>query len=171
MKRFLALLVVVALATPLSASGPGVGTLAGQVVVSGEPAQPTAVWLSSPANPDHPLRTPVGPDGSFRLDSVPAGSVELAVETAKGLYVVDTPLTLAPGKTQNVKLALKGRDDTTPTGDKGGTADKNKKKKGTSIWNNPLTATLIVVGGAIVVGLIVDQVSNNDENPASPSGP
>jgi hypothetical protein len=38
------------------------------------------------------------------------------------------------------------------------------------VWNNPLTAALIIVGSAVVLGLIIDQaVSDDDEPTASPS--
>jgi hypothetical protein len=46
------------------------------------------------------------------------------------------------------------------------------KKTGT-LWDNPLTATLIVVGGAVVTGLIIDAIDDDDTNTptASPSNP
>ena len=86
----------------------------------------------------------------------------------------ETPVTIAPGATRQVQLALKGRQDNAM----GGKATNPpptpapNKKTGT-LWDNPLTATLIVVGGAVVTGLIIDAIDDddNDTNAASPSNP
>ena len=47
--------------------------------------------------------------------------------------------------------------------------EKEKNKGGTGVWNNPATAALIVVGAAIVLGLLIDAATDDDEGPASPS--
>jgi len=119
------------------------------------------------------VSAPAGVDGAFDVVDLPASSYKVAVESHGSLYVVDTPVKLEPGASQRVRLAVRdggkgrgrgGREETTPP-------PPNKTgAKDTSFWSNPLTATLIVVGGAILVGVIVDQATN-DDTPASPSLP
>ena len=83
--------------SPLSLAS-GSGTLEGRVVAPQGDATPTAVWAATAAQPQSPLRAPIGENGSCKLDSVPAGAVELAIETPRGLYLVETPVTIAPGE-------------------------------------------------------------------------
>lgn len=174
MTRALIVLLVSTLIAPPASIASGSGALEGRVVPGKGNAAPTAVWAATAANPQAPQRAVVGENGSFRIDAVPAGTVELAVETADGMYLVETPVTIAPGATRQVQLALKGRQDNAM----GGKATNPpptpapNKKTGT-LWDNPLTATLIVVGGAVVTGLIIDAIDDddNDTNAASPSNP
>jgi hypothetical protein len=173
MTRALAVLLASTLIVPPTSAAAGSGILEGRVVTPQGSAAPKAVWAATTVNPKTPLRAAVDAQGAFRLDAVPAGSVELAVETSEGLYVVETPVTLAPGATRQVQLALKGRQGTTPKPPDNPPPPQPPPKKTGSLWDNPLTATLIVVGGAIVTGLIIDAVDddNNNSNAASPSNP
>ena len=107
----------------------------------------------------------VAADGSFRADGIPGGPTELAIETSEGLYVVATPVAIAPGTTRSLQLAFSGRQDSNAPPP----PEKEKKKKRGGIWANPLTASLIIVGSAIVLGFAVDQLVK--PNPASPSSP
>jgi hypothetical protein len=175
MTRALAVLLASTLIVPPTSAAAGSGILEGRVVVPQGSAAPKAVWAATAANAKAPQRAAVDDKGAFHLDAVPAGSVELAVETAEGLYVVETPITLAPGATRQVQLALRGRQGTTPAAPSGTPPPQPppKKTKG-GFWDNPLTATLVIVGGAIVTGLIIDQVegdSGDQSNSASPSNP
>ncbi|HJQ99486.1 MAG TPA: carboxypeptidase-like regulatory domain-containing protein [Candidatus Polarisedimenticolaceae bacterium] len=195
MTRAVAVLLVSTLIVPPASAVTGSGILEGRVVTPQGSAAPKAVWAATAVNPKTPQRATVDEKGTFRLDAVPAGAVELAVETAEGLYVVETPVTLAPGATRQVQLALRGRQGTTPAAPSGTPPPQpppktqtdypsapsstpppqppaNNKKTGT-LWDNPLTATLIVIGGAVVTGLIIDAVDddNNNSNAASPSNP
>jgi carboxypeptidase family protein len=167
MTRALIVLLVSTLIAPPASIASSSGALEGRVVSGKGNAAPTAVWVATAARPQEPQRTAVGENGSFRIDDVPAGTVELAVETADGMYLVDTPITLAPGATRQVQLALRGRENNPPP------TPAPHKKTGT-LWDNPLTATLIVVGGAVVTGLIIDAVDDDDGDNvpnASPSNP
>ena len=49
-------------------------------------------------------------------------------------------------------------------------AAKDAAKKSTNVWRNPLTASLIVLGSALVVGIIVTSVTDDDggDPPVSP---
>jgi hypothetical protein len=170
----LVVLLASTLIAPPTTFAAGSGTLEGRVVTpSGNPA-PKAVWAATTATAKSPQRATVDPSGAFKLEAVPAGAVELAVETAEGLYVVDTPVTIAPGATRQVQLALRGRQGTTPNPPSSPAPPQPPPPKTGSLWDNPLTATLIVIGGAVVTGLIIDAVDDNDNdtnNAASPSNP
>jgi hypothetical protein len=174
MTRALAVLLASTLIVPPASAAAGSGILEGRVVVPQGSAAPKAVWAATAVNAKTPQRATIDEKGAFHLDAVPAGSVELAVETAEGLYVVDTPVTIAPGATRQVQLAVRGRQGTTPAAPTNPPPPQPppKKPKG-GLWDNPLTATLVIVGGAIVTGLIIDAVEgdSNDQSAASPSNP
>jgi hypothetical protein len=149
------------LAAPLGAQAGETGVLAGRVLPPAEGGpKARAVWIEG--NP-----TPVSADGSFRAAGVAGGPTHLAIETSEGLYVVDTPVTIVPGATRSIDLALGGREDTSAPPPAG----KEKKKKQGGFWANPVYATLIIIGSAIVVGVAVDQLTQSKSNPASPSSP
>jgi hypothetical protein len=146
-------------AFPLGAFAGATGALAGRVL---PPANGRLiaknVWVG-----DRPAAEAA--DGSFRVDGIPAGPAELAIETSAGLYVVATPVAIAPGATRQVQLAFGGRQD---TGAPAAPENDTKKKRG-GIWANPATATLIIIGSAIVVGVAIDELTHNASAPASPS--
>ena len=137
------------------------GALDGRVLPApGGGLVPKTVWVGA-------VPAAVLGDGSFRADAIPAGPAELGIETSEGLYLVRTPVAIAPGTTRHVQLAFGGRQDSSAPPE----AEKDKKKKRGGIWAHPATATLIVIGSAIVVGFAVDQLTNSDGHPVSPSSP
>ncbi len=109
---------------------------------------------------------PTNPEGAFRVEGLDPATYQLAVELAGGLYVVDTPVRLAPGQAQILSVAIAAT-----TQDEGGTAPGGTEQSTKpSMWQNPLTAALIVLGAAIVVGYVVDQATDdNNEDNSSPS--
>ncbi len=105
--------------------------------------------------------------GSFAIAGLAPATYQLAVETDGGLYVVTTPVHLAPGQTRTVNVAVASTQDNGIDDDKPAAAAAPAK---TSMWENPLTAALIVLGAAIVVGFVVDEATDDDDEPdASPS--
>ena len=137
------------------------GGLDGRVLpASAAGVVPTTVWVGA-------VPAAVSADGSFRADAIPAGPAELAIETSEGLYLVGAPVAIAPGTTRHVQLAFGGRQDSSAPP----ATEKEKKKKRGGIWAHPATATLIVIGSAIVVGFAVDELTNSDGHPVSPSSP
>ena len=102
---------------------------------------------------------PTAKDGSFHLDSLPGSEYSLAVEVDGGLYVVPAPLTLNDGETRRVHLAINPNAQLAP----GATGS------GLSFRNNPLTATLLLLGGLIILGFAIDELTDSD--PASQSFP
>jgi hypothetical protein len=156
-----------ALAAPPGTFAAATGALAGRVLPgTGGRLEATRVWVAPGASPGPALPAKVAVDGSFRLDGIPTGPVELAIETSEGLYVVDAPVAIAPGMTRSLRVVLGGREDTkTPAGP----AEKDKQKRRGAVWSNPATATLIVIGAAIVVGVAIDQLTKSNDVPVSPS--
>ena len=59
---------------------------------------------------------PTNPDGNFQLEQLPAGTYELAVEMNGGLYLVESLVSLAPGASQRVHLAVKASRSTATPG-------------------------------------------------------
>ena len=159
MREALPIVLALALAAPPGAMAGETGVLAGSVI-PGQTNAPMAktVWVGA-------FAAPVAADGSFEATGVPAGLSELAIETSEGLYVVATPVAIAPGATRRVQLAYGGRQDSSAPKPSG----NEKKKKGGGFWANPLSATLIIVGSAIVVGFAINQLTQSDNEPVSPS--
>lgn len=155
-------LVLASQLTAPSAVPPGkTGTLIGRVLPpSDDRPIAKAVWIDG-------IATPVGPDGRFRAAGIPEGPAEIIVETSAGLYVVASPVTVAPGAASSLQLALRAGEDTSAPAP----AEKEKKKQQASVWTNPTSATLIIIGAAIVVGVTVDQLVKPDEVEASPFVP
>jgi hypothetical protein len=138
------------------------GSLAGRVLQGEGRPVAAAVWVAPATAPEQPLHAAVANDGTFAVDAVPAGTAQLAVETAQGLYVVATPVAIAPGVTRHLQLALGRQDTSPPPGEK-------KPKRSGGVWSNPLYATLIIVGAAIVVGVGISALTQPNSHPASPS--
>jgi len=97
--------------------------------------------------------------GAFVLADLPPAAYELAVEKEGGLYLVGTPVQLEPGQTRDVQVAIHPQAAPDPK-----TANEKGGKK--NFLDNPLMATFAIIGGAIVVGALIDAV--DDEDSASP---
>jgi len=159
MRMSLSIVLVSVLAAPPLVVAGETGVVTGRVLPSSD-SQLVAktVWVGA-------VPAAVAADGSFRVDGIPAGPAELAIETSEGLYLVATPVAIAPGTTRSLQLAFGGRQDSNAPPPR----EKEKKKKQGGVWANPLTATLIVVGSAIVVGFAVDELTKTTDAPVSPS--
>jgi hypothetical protein len=102
-------------------------------------------------------------DGAFAIASLTPGPGALTLETKDGAFPVATPITLAPGATVGVRLALKAE---------GGTPEEKKKKKGGGAgWTGgaigAMTAVLI---GFAAAAVLADDASK-EESSVSPSTP
>ena len=109
-------------------SAEGDTPLAGAKLHLGDP-KTGQVYTSEPSNQD----------GAFEMTNVPASTYEVAVESNGGLYLVQSPLQLAPGQSQAVNLAINQQMADSPETEE----QKKKNKGGTGVWNNPATAALI----------------------------
>ena len=141
-----------ALFVPVSAESQE-AALSGTVVASGSLSPMPGVKLHAADPKTGTIYTSgvTGPDGSFEVRDLPSSTYELAVESGEVLYVVGTPVKLAPGEMQTVNVAVNsllapGEEST-----------KKKNKGGTSVWNNPGVAAGIIVASAFVLGAIVNQ--------------
>lgn len=148
---------------------PAAASLSGTVQSAGDraPLAGVRVFAGDRATGEVFRSEPTSEDGRFAIRGLPAASYELAVGVDEGLYLVETPVPLAPGTGRRVTLAvdaesrINAQDDPSDiTGD------------GPSLWNNPVTAALIVFGVAVVIGIIVENATDDeddgDEDDASP---
>jgi len=103
-----------------------------------------------------------GSNGEFALTDLPAADYELAIESGGGLYVVGTPVQVAPGQVQNMQLAI--YPETAPDPE---AATRTKK----SMWDRPLIATLLVIGGAVAFGALISGLDDDNEPIGSPQTP
>lgn len=110
---------------------------------------------------------PTTNDGSFEIAGLPAATYELAVESRGGLYVVAAPLALPAGERRAVGIAIAAEtpaDDAPPPPPASG-------GKGLTFWNNPATAALLVLGVAIVFGVVIENATDDDDAESSPFEP
>jgi hypothetical protein len=104
-----------------------------------------------------------GSDGRFTVRNLPASTYELAIQSGGGLYPTGVPVQLASGAKQEIQLAF--ADPSGPTSD-------SVQLERAGVWSNPLTATMVVLGGAVVVGLALEGATDDSSSgSASPTGP
>lgn len=145
------------------------GSVDGSIVRSADrmPLSGARLHIANPRSGEMFSSSPAARDGSFAVAELPAESYALAVEHEGGLYVVETPLHVAEGSKQTLNLSV------SPSSDLDGVNLEKKKgdslRNGASFANNPLTAALIVLGAATLVGVALD--NDNNEGSSSPSSP
>jgi hypothetical protein len=164
-RRVLATVLVVSLsgfAVPAQEAPPA-ATLSGAVVsVAGRtPLVGATVHAADPKTGQVYSSGPSTEDGLFEIRGLPATTLELGVQVDEGLYLVETPVSLAAAKNQRVHIAVAPHPQTDHS--------TGYRKTRSSLWNNPLTAALIVVGAAVVIGALVTAATEDDDS-ASPSG-
>ncbi len=101
--------------------------------------------------------SPTGDQGEFIVEDLPAGSYDLAVEYDGVLHTLGRTVRVTPGKTKDLRVRL----DTSVA------AQAVPIDGSHGFWGNPLTATLMVIGGIVLIGLLVDD-NDHDEGAASP---
>ncbi|HEX6851823.1 MAG TPA: carboxypeptidase-like regulatory domain-containing protein [Candidatus Polarisedimenticolaceae bacterium] len=105
---------------------------------------------------------PVTDQGTFQLESIPAGTYRLAVTTPKGAYAAGSTLTLAAGSRQNVQIAVK----------QGGTGGASGSGSFWSTSWGKFTGVALVAGTALgAIMLMDDDEETTPPAPASPSEP
>lgn len=159
--RWLVVPIATVLALPAGA-GPTV-TITGAVTLrdSGAPATLARVHVSDAAG-EHRATEPTGPDGGFELLGLSPGTYQVAVEAGGRVFTASAPLQLKPGHHRTVHISL-DKDAQVETQDA-------KRRNAAAWWDNPGIATAIVVGGAVVLGVLVSELTETDK-PASPSAP
>jgi hypothetical protein len=127
-------------------SGIVVRPLVGARVFAGDPAT-GAVYPSEPTDAT----------GTFAIRDLPPATYEVAVELNAGLYIVAQRLPLVAGTDQGVGIAV--TPSATPVTAQQGSGGGG----GPSLWNNPLTAALLVFGGAVALGFIIEGATDDDD--------
>lgn len=96
-------------------------------------------------------------DGNFTIDGLEPGRYDLAVETDLGLYVVRAPIELVPGVNRTVQVAVGG---TEPADTDGPTPAIDAPLA--SAWDNPAAAGGIVLGLAVLIGILVKNATEDE---------
>lgn len=153
-----------------SFAGSATSSLTGRVVLAGgnAPIGTGKVHVGDPRT-GQIATADLSREGTFTVKGLAPGTYELAVETSGVMNVAANPILLGPDQNKAVQIAVDPRMAQTgdPMTDDPAVEEKKKKMSNTSFWNNPLTATAIVVVSAIVVGIAIDGMSDDDEQPAS----
>ncbi|HEX6851824.1 MAG TPA: carboxypeptidase-like regulatory domain-containing protein [Candidatus Polarisedimenticolaceae bacterium] len=148
-------------------ASPAPASLQGTVTVQGG-TQPIAGAVVLVGNPKDGSVVPSGPadaEGRFSIGNLAPATYQLAVREGEKLWVVDAPVTLAPGQVRDVTVGINPQQAPGPD-----TAAAEADKDKMTFWNNPLTASLIVVGAAVLVGFAIDAATDDDDpTPVSPS--
>jgi hypothetical protein len=144
-------------------------TLTGSIVHSDDqsPMPGAKLHVGDPKTGQIFSSNPATDDGSFVLGDLPPSTYALAVESEGGLYVVETPLALAPGTTRTLNLAVSPQPMNQNIGD-----DEDDDEPW-GFWENPLTAALAMLGIATVVGVVIwgdNEGSGRSSSPSAPPG-
>jgi hypothetical protein len=165
--RILAIILVVAV--PLIFVPPTAGqegaTLAGTVYVHDDeqPVDGAVLHAGDLRTGEIYSSTATNDDGDFVLSGLPPAAYRLAVETDGGLYLVGAPVRLEAGQERNVQLAIQPDAADDPK-----TASEEDEDDEMGFMNNPLVASLMVIGGALVFGWLISELDDDDEPIASP---
>ena len=166
-QRILAACLIVSLQAFLvpSFAGTALSSLTGRVVVAGVHA-PIASGKVHVGNPrtGQIATADLSREGTFTVQGLAPGTYEVAVETGGVMNVASNPVLLGPDQNKAVRISVNpvlaqmgpgGTGAGEPIADDPAIEEKKKKQTGTTFWNNPLTATAIVVVSAIVVGIAI----------------
>lgn len=129
-----------------------------------------------------------GPDGSYVIEGLKPGEYDLGVGTAEGIYLVADAVSFAAGQRRAASFALRPevQEQEQPQSGEGQQAasteekkteepkaepEKKKDKKAAKLKRpraagairSPLIATGIVVGSALVIGAIANNLSNDGD--------
>lgn len=166
--RFLAvvLVAIVPLALTPAAAADDAASLAGTIFAL-EDKQPVdgAVLHAGNVRTGEIYSSPVtGKDGAFTLSGLPAAAYDLAVETDEGLYLVGTKLPLDAGQKRDVHFGL---SPAMAAADDPKTAHE-KKNDDMGLMDNPLFATLTVIGSSLLFGYFISELDDTDQLLISP---
>jgi len=187
---------ILALSLSMAAWGPALSAVESEAAAAGTEASMSGRVFGQDGMPIedarirvHSLETgeelasePADSSGAYRLGGLAAGRYEVAVETAKGVYLVDRSMELGGADRKSYSFKLK---DTSPDEARAmapSWAKKEKKeddpadpsKKGQpTFWSNPLTVTLAGLAIVTVLYIGADEARGDSERDKdlSPSGP
>ena len=154
--KLLAVTLVVAMQSLLipAVAGPQTASVSGKIIAAdtNAPMEGAKLHVADPISGEMYSSQITDADGSYSIAGLPAATYELAVEADGGLYLAGPPLQLMPGQTRDLNVAVNA--NATPATTTAGAA---------GAWDSPLVAALIVVGSAVVIGLIIDDATKEDD--------
>jgi hypothetical protein len=180
-------------------ASPSSARLAGRILQSGTSMGVGNAVVKVALRPDARVYESARTDakGSYSLSGLPTGTYDVAVESSGGLYVSPAPVTLVAGEKRDLSLAIRPetqKGDTSAEGEpapaptpepppppppadptqtppteppKEQPADTTKKK--TPFYRTPWGGALIVVGTAVIVGVVAHSSDSSEPATASPS--
>jgi hypothetical protein len=145
------------LVSPVPAATPS-AALSGQILSAEAhaPVSGVVVRMVDPGSGDLYTSAPTDDKGAFEIDSLPAATYALSVQQDQGVYVAGSHVVLAPGEHRSVQVAVYAKKNATGPE----AQDPTYKASG---WNNPLVATLLALGIAVVIGYGMQEWLGNDE--------
>lgn len=167
--RIVAVALVIALQalfTPMAAEGEA--TMSGHVLSldGSTPLTGAVVHATDPVSGALYSSEPTNEKGYFEIPALEPSNYSLGVEKDGGLYLLPSTLGMAPGQQRSVALAIQPA----PLAP-GQNQPPNVTKSGPKGWNSPWAAALIVLGGVIVLGLVIDAADDDTLTTTSPSTP
>ncbi len=155
--RWLALAMIVSLLGPVLPAGaePATAALSG-VIRSAEEGTPVAgarILVADRENAAVTRSEWTAADGNFSIAELDPGRYDLAVEVHGGLYLIRAPIDLMPGVKRTVQIAV-------GTAEREG--DGNAREPLPSSWDNPAAAGAIVLGLAILIGVLVKNATEDE---------
>ncbi len=165
--RWLALAVIVSLLGPVlpAAAEPATAALSG-VIRSAADQTPLAgarILVAQRESAELTRSEWTAADGNFSIARLDPGRYDLAVEVEGGLYLIRAPIDLMPGVRRVVQIAvgIAELED-----------DENAREPLPSSWDNPATAGAIVLGLAVLIGVLVknwteDEITSTNTIPST----
>jgi len=136
---------------PVSAAG-SLATLSGSIVRGTDATPMTGATLHAGDARSGRVFTAsqTDEDGNFALGNLPPSTYRLAVEADGGVYVVEAPVTVAPGTASTLMLSVH------PSGEGADTLDDDDDSDGKfAFLDNPLGATVTFLGLVVVAGALI----------------
>ena len=144
-------------------------TLAGTIYAldGGQPVEGAILHAGDMRTGEIHSSTATNSDGDFVLSGLPPAAYELAVEKDGGLYPVGAPLQLTAGEKRDVQVAIHPEAEPEVAPDPK-TAKEEEEDREMGFLDNPLFASLAVIGVSILFGLAISALDTSDESIASP---
>ncbi len=92
-------------------------------------------------------------DGNFSIAGLDPGRYDLAVEVPGGLYPIRAPIDLLPRVQRTVQIAVGVAESED---------NQSVREPLPSSWNNPAAAGAIVLGLAVLIGVLVKNVTDDE---------
>lgn len=157
---------LIAFTTPWAVASEGTTALRGIVLDSTDklPVEGVQILVGSSSNRAIAVSEPTAADGSFAVTGLQPGTYQVGVRSDHLMFVVDTPVNLTSGANRPVDLLIDGGQLSAAVDSRSELPTAKSLSGSGGVWDNPLTATLLVIGGAVVVGVIVDELDSDSKN-------